>query len=93
MKHRISRRSFVINATVLTLSQLLFGCANNREKLQILLLEDSIPLQLISDFRKKIDREKQISFQQMLSKLFEGFKLLNVSTVIHGNYHTNYRFW
>ncbi|GAB4536299.1 MAG: extracellular solute-binding protein [Pleurocapsa sp.] len=75
MKHTISRRSFVINATSLVLSQLLFGCGNNRERLQILLLEDSIPLQLISDFRQKIDRKKQINFQPK-SQLFAILDLL-----------------
>ena len=63
MKPKISRRFFVTNVTAVTLSQLLFGCSYGKQKLQILLLENSIPLQSIADFRKQIDQTKKIDFQ------------------------------
>ncbi len=63
MKHKIGRRFFLTNVLILALTQLLSGCGNSVNSLKILLLEDSIPAQLIVDFRKTIGKGKNIDFE------------------------------
>jgi putative spermidine/putrescine transport system substrate-binding protein len=68
----INRRQFLISTTVIALNQLLLGC-NSNHKSEILLLEKTIPTQLLDQFRKQIDREKILAFQPetSLKKIFE----------------------
>ena len=63
MKHKIGRRFFLTSTSALFLTQLLSGCSNAVQSLKILLLEDSIPSQLIKDFRKIIGKGKKIDFE------------------------------
>ena len=63
MKYKIGRRFFLTSTSALFLTQLLSGCSNDVESLKILLLEDSIPTQLIKDFRKIIGKGKQVDFE------------------------------
>ncbi len=58
-----SRRSFLTMATATVLTQLTSGCSNSVNALKILLLEGSVPLQLINDFRKSVLKEKKANFQ------------------------------
>ena len=59
-----SRRSFLTIATATVLTQLISGCSSNSVNvLKILLLKDSVPLQLINDFRKTVLQEKKANFQ------------------------------
>ena len=62
MKQKFGRRFFLISALVVALTPLLSGCSNSVKSLKILLLEDSIPAQLIRDFRKAIGKDKNIDF-------------------------------
>lgn len=70
-----NRRSFLTMATGTVLTQLLSGCSNSVNTLKILLLKDSIPLQLINDFRHSILKEKKANFQPN-TQLQSIFKLL-----------------
>jgi len=63
MNHNLSRRSFLTSTATIILSQLLLGCSNTSGIPQILLLEDSIPAQLIGDFRKTLARGEKIDFK------------------------------
>ena len=59
-----SRGSFLTIATATVLTQLISGCSSNSVNvLKILLLKDSVPLQLINDFRKTVLQEKKANFQ------------------------------
>jgi putative spermidine/putrescine transport system substrate-binding protein len=75
MKQKISRRFFLTSAVIIALSQLLSGCSNSVESLKILLLEDSIPTQLIGDFRKAINKANNLDFEAS-SQLVEILNLL-----------------
>ncbi len=68
----ISRRQFLISTTAITLNQLLLGC-NNSNKSEILLLEGTIPAQLLGQFRREIDKEKTLVFkpETQLKTIFE----------------------
>ena len=70
MNHKIGRRFFLTSALFIALTQLLSGCSNSVKSLKILLLEDSIPPQLIEDFRKAIGRGSNIDFKAN-TQLFE----------------------
>ena len=69
----INRRSFLLTsaATIIT-GQLISGCSNQPEILKVLLLQGSIPPQLLNDFRKIIPSQTKLDFQpkSKLSKLF-----------------------
>ena len=59
----VSRRSFFTITTAIILTQLISGCSNPTNILKILLLEDSIPPQLINDFRQTVLPGKEATFQ------------------------------
>ena len=63
MKARLSRRSFFRATAAIALAQLLSGCSNSSNVLQILFLANSVPIQLIGDFRKAIGKETKVDFQ------------------------------
>ncbi len=69
----INRRQFLIGTSAIAIAQLLGGCNNDPNKLKVLLLEGSIPSQLLGRFRKKIDLEKNLKFkpETNLKKIFE----------------------
>ena len=74
MNHQLSRRIFLKTSTALALSQMLLGCNNGIPAIQVLFLENSIPLQLIKDFHNtyegnKIDFEPQTQIAQIFNRL------------------------
>ncbi len=59
----LSRRSFLISASSIALSQVLSGCSDREETLKIFLLQRTLPTQLISEFKKQLPDGKKIDFQ------------------------------
>ena len=75
MNYQLSRRYFLRSIAALGLSQLLGGCNRGTTNAQILFLENSIPPQLVEDFRKsqaqgKIDFKPQAYISQIYDSLF-----------------------
>ena len=68
-----NRRSFLMSIAALTVSQLVSGCGNNNAVLKILLLEGSIPPQLLREFRNNINLGIRVSLKpkEQLAYLFE----------------------
>lgn len=59
----MKRRSFLIGAGTLTLSGLVSGCAGKAETaLKVRLLKDSIPAQILDEFRQSLDRSTRLDF-------------------------------
>ena len=77
MNYQLSRRHFLQASTALALSQMLLGCSNAQSAIQILFLENSIPLQLIGNFHKltrdteKVDFEPQTQIAQIFASSFQ----------------------
>ena len=74
MNYQLSRRYFLKTSTALALSQMLSGCSNGTPAIQVLFLENSIPLGLIKDFHNtieanKIDFEPQTQIAQIFDRL------------------------
>ncbi|MDP5337312.1 MAG: extracellular solute-binding protein, partial [Nodularia sp. (in: cyanobacteria)] len=70
----INRRSFLLGAGGLALSQLLVGCGNsNQTKLNIQLLKGSIPSQIVSQFRQSLQQQIQLNFSpvEQIQDLFQ----------------------
>jgi putative spermidine/putrescine transport system substrate-binding protein len=63
MNYSLSRRYFLYASTAIALNQLLSGCSNSTQVLQILFLENSIPAQLIGDFQQTVGKTRKIDFQ------------------------------
>ncbi|ACK67232.1 periplasmic polyamine-binding protein [Rippkaea orientalis PCC 8801] len=59
----LSRRSFLISTSILTLGQLLSGCGDGQTALRIFLLQGSIPPQLLTAFRQKLAQNAPVSFK------------------------------
>ncbi len=59
----LSRRSFLISAGALTLGQLLSGCGDRSTALRVLLLQGSIPPQLLKVFRQQLSQNLSMSFK------------------------------
>jgi putative spermidine/putrescine transport system substrate-binding protein len=59
----LSRRSFLISAGTLPLTQLLSGCDNHSTALRVLLLQGSIPPQLLEAFRQQFAKDQSLSFK------------------------------
>jgi putative spermidine/putrescine transport system substrate-binding protein len=78
MNHQLSRRYFLRSSAALALSQLLSGCGGDQAMVQILLLENSIPLQSIRDFRKSLSQNQKIEFkpQTQISQIFNSLYTL-----------------
>ncbi|MBE9222018.1 extracellular solute-binding protein [Cyanobacterium stanieri LEGE 03274] len=70
----MNRRSFILTSTALTLSSLMGGCQQNYD-LTILLLQGSIPVQLITAFNQELNQGKNINFKPQ-TNLGEIYKLL-----------------
>ena len=76
MNYQLSRRCFLKTSAALGLSQMLLGCSNATPAIQILFLENSIPLRLIKDFQNtteanKIDFEPQAQIAQIFERIFK----------------------
>jgi putative spermidine/putrescine transport system substrate-binding protein len=77
MNFQLSRRNFLQASTAIALSQLLSGCSNTKTAIQVLFLENSVPLQLIGDFnntikaREKVDFEPIAQITQILNRLID----------------------
>lgn len=70
----MDRRSFLIGTSLVT-SQLLIGCSDNKTRLTIELLKDSLPIQVIDEFRRSLKSNTEINialveqFQDVFKKL------------------------
>ncbi|MEO0846175.1 MAG: extracellular solute-binding protein [Cyanobacteria bacterium J06648_1] len=73
MNHQLSRRYFLQASTVMALSQLLGGCGSEAVT-QILFLENSVPPQLIRDFRKSFSQLGKVEFkpQTYIPQIFDS---------------------
>jgi len=80
MNYSLSRRSFIRISIATSLFSTLLGCSNSEETAQILFLENSIPLQLIGDFKQKIKTKTNVDFkaQTQFIQIFDS--LLNLQT-------------
>jgi len=74
MNYQQSRRYFLKSSAAVTLLQLLGGCARGQTASQILLLENSIPPQLIRNFRKSLTSNNQVEFkpQTNIPQIFDS---------------------
>ena len=75
MNYQLSRRYFLKTSTALALSQMLLGCSNAKPAIEILFLENSIPLRLIKDFHNvtkaiEINFEPQTQITRIFDRLF-----------------------
>ncbi|HBB34542.1 MAG TPA: polyamine ABC transporter substrate-binding protein [Cyanobacteria bacterium UBA8803] len=73
----MKRRSFLIGATTLTLSQLASGCNGKQQmSLSVRLLQDSIPAQLLGQFRKALKQPVTLNFEpeKQLQQLYQDLK-------------------
>jgi putative spermidine/putrescine transport system substrate-binding protein len=70
----MNRRSFLIGIGIVS-SQLLVGCSNNKTKLTIELLKDSLPVQVVDLFRRSLKSNTEVNiglveqFQDVFKKL------------------------
>lgn len=70
----MNRRSFILTSTALTIGSLINGCQANHD-LKILLLQGSIPVQLITAFNQELNQGKNINFKPQ-GTLAEIYRLL-----------------
>ncbi|NMG22460.1 extracellular solute-binding protein [Brasilonema bromeliae] len=68
----MERRSFLLGTTTLALSQLLVGCANNKQVLNVEILQGSIPGQVVNQF-SRLQPKMQLKFTpvEQLEDLFK----------------------
>ncbi|MBD2362227.1 extracellular solute-binding protein [Anabaena minutissima FACHB-250] len=72
----INRRSFLLSMGGLAVSQLLIGCGNNKQaQLNVQLLKDSIPAQVVDKFRKNLQQQVQLKFAPV-PQIQDAFKQL-----------------
>ncbi|WP_416667733.1 extracellular solute-binding protein [Egbenema bharatensis] len=70
----MNRRSFLITASSLTLMQLLAGCHRTSNALvQVRLLENSVPLQILREFQRRVESAQNINVlaSGQLAELFD----------------------
>lgn len=81
MNYQLSRRHFLQASISMTLSQLLIGCNHAEGLIQVLFLENSIPQQLIRDFRKTTNKTPKVDFkpQTQISRIFDSLDSLQQS--------------
>ncbi|HBY78395.1 MAG TPA: polyamine ABC transporter substrate-binding protein, partial [Cyanobacteria bacterium UBA11148] len=76
----MKRRSFLVQATALGVGQLALGCSSKQPiVLNVQLLQDSIPAQLLGKFRKTLQQSVKLNFEpeaqlQDLYKRLETWK-------------------
>jgi len=76
----MDRRSFLVGAGLLALTQLTSGCSrSNKIALKVRLLKDSIPAQLLGDFRKALKNSAALKFdpEEQLQDLFTRLETWN----------------
>ncbi|MEB3279146.1 MAG: extracellular solute-binding protein [Lyngbya sp.] len=68
----MKRRNFLQGASVITLGSLVTGCRQTTATLQIELLKDSVPVQMVSKFRQELSDRPAINFvpQAQLKDLY-----------------------
>lgn len=71
----LNRRSFLLSLGTIALNQLLSGCGDSENGLDILLLKGSIPPQLLRLFRQQLSKGQTLSLKPQ-ADLKELFKLL-----------------
>ena len=70
----VSRRSFLLNSVAtLIAGQLISGCSDRQQIFKVLLLQGSIPPQLLNDFRQTLPKRTKLNFEpkNKLTKLFD----------------------
>jgi putative spermidine/putrescine transport system substrate-binding protein len=74
----MDRRSFLTGAGVLALAQLTSGCrSGNQADLNVQLLKDSIPAQLVGEFRRGLEQPVTLKFdpEKQLKELFSRLQI------------------
>ena len=72
----MQRRSFLSGTSTLAISQIITGCGTNQQPpLNVQLLKDSIPGQVVNQFRKTVTAGGKLKFTP-INQLEELFKLL-----------------
>ncbi|MGQ4648774.1 extracellular solute-binding protein [Lyngbya aestuarii] len=74
----IKRRSFLLGASALTLAQLASGCSpGSQVSLRVLVLQDSLPVQLLDEFRKQSKQKITLDFapEKQLQDLFSRLEI------------------
>ena len=68
----ITRRQFLITSAALTASQLLSSCSNPTDTLNVIMLQGSIPTQLVGAFRQTLSRNNPVKFkpEAQLARIF-----------------------
>jgi putative spermidine/putrescine transport system substrate-binding protein len=87
----MQRRTFLLGAGGLALSQMLVGCGNsNQTDLNIQLLRGSIPSQILSQFRKSVQQQVNLNFApvEQIKDLFQ-----RLQTWQNPNKTSEQRFW
>ncbi|HEY9740889.1 MAG TPA: extracellular solute-binding protein, partial [Coleofasciculaceae cyanobacterium] len=69
----MKRRSFLVGASALAVGQLASGCKNQQASLKVLVLQDSLPAQLLGEFRKTLKQPATLKFdpEQQLQDLLK----------------------
>ncbi|NEQ61074.1 MAG: extracellular solute-binding protein [Moorea sp. SIO4A1] len=69
----MKRRSLILGASTIALSQLASGCTGQQASLKVRLLQNSIPVQLLGEFRKTLKSRATLNFdpEKQLSALFQ----------------------
>ncbi|MEM9271739.1 MAG: extracellular solute-binding protein [Cyanobacteria bacterium P01_F01_bin.143] len=72
----ITRRQFLVTSTAVIASQLLSSCSNPTETLNVIMLQNSIPTQLVGAFRKTLANNAPIKFkpESQLRRIFNFLK-------------------
>ena len=72
----ITRRQFLVTSTAITASQLLSSCSNPSETLNVTILQNSIPIQLVGAFRQSSSQNISIKFkpETQLKRIFNLLK-------------------
>lgn len=84
----LTRRSFILSLGAITLGQILSGCnRNSREELKVKLLKDSIPPQLLKEFRQQLQQPVKLQFraQSQLQNLFNQLQIWHQQTKTENN--------
>ncbi|WP_017315483.1 extracellular solute-binding protein [Mastigocladopsis repens] len=79
----MQRRSFLLGTTTLALSQLLVGCADNKQvTLNVQLLKGSIPGQVVNQFSQGLQQKVQLKFAPVeeLQDLFQKLQIWQKKT-------------
>ena len=73
----ITRRQFLVTSTAIMASQLLSSCSNPTETLNVIMLQNSIPTQLVGAFRKSLAKNNPIKFkpEAQLRRIFNFLEI------------------